>query len=455
MISTEILASRNPWWRGRERLDEDEDYRKWKEKKNRWVPDFVESFRFEPFSLHFLFGPRQVGKTTALKLLIKKLLDLGVREEAIFYFSCDGLTDFREVGEVLQGYLKMREGLGIGSSYIFLDEITFPKEWYRSIKMLIDSGRLREDVLVLTGSMSLLARREVEMFPGRRGKGKDFMLLPLSFRGFLKVVDRELYERLPSPLQTLEEEEIKGKTVVCLPFLDRLNSMLEKYLACGGFPPAVESFLESGKVSGEVYDIYLSWLMTDIAKMGRSVEVAREIVKVLLSKVPSPLSWEGIAKETGVKSPKTASAYVHLLNSLFVTLTLYHIDPSTGLVNFGKNKKIHFLDPLFFHMFSRWCLMKEVEEEKMMESVVASHLARSCSDGKELRSFYWRNAREIDVVVEKDGLKGFEVKWGKVEVDKRVVGKIKQVVYLSRDVFQEKPLVVPASAFLACLSPKF
>jgi len=53
-------------------------------------------------------------------------------------------------------------------------------------------------VLVLTGSTSLFAKREVEMFPGRRGKGKNFLLLPLSFRDFLEVVDREFYERVLS-----------------------------------------------------------------------------------------------------------------------------------------------------------------------------------------------------------------------------------------------------------------
>jgi predicted AAA+ superfamily ATPase len=375
-----------------------------------------------------------------------------VREESIFYFSCDELRDFREVGEVLESYLKMREGLGLKGSYIFLDEITFPREWYRSLKFLIDSGRLRDDVLVLTGSASLLAKRETEMFPGRRGGGRDFVLLPLSFRDFTKVADQNLHARLPSPLLTLREEEMKQKATACLPFLERLNSLLEKYLSCGGFPLAVGSFLETGRVPGEVYNTYLSWLKTDITKMGRSVELAREILKVLLSKMPSPLSWEGIAKETGVKSPKTASAYIHLFNCLFVTLTLYHVDPNTGSVNFGKNKKIHFIDPLFFHLFSRWCLVEESGPERMVEAAVASHLARFCSKGEELRAFYWRDAREIDVVVEMEGLKGFEVKWGKVEAERRMIGKIKQVTYLSKDSFSERPLVIPVAAFLACLS---
>jgi len=436
-----------------DKIAQDEDYRKWEEKKYRWVPAITQKMELKPFSLHFLFGPRQVGKTTAIKLLVKKLLDSGVKEESIFYFRCDEISDFRELGEVVRSYLDMRKRLGIWSSYILLDEVTFPREWYRSIKSMVDAGELKNDVVVLTGSASLLARREVETFPGRRGGGKDFTMLPLSFRDFIKVADAELHARLPS-LENLEEGEIKGKTAACLPFLDELNDLLEKYMSCGGFPLGVEFFLTSGRVGQGVYDAYLAWLKNDVTKIGRSVEIAREIVKVLLTKMPSPVSWESISKEIEIKSPKTASAYVHLLNSLFVTLTLYHIDLSRGSINFGKNKKIHFIDPLFYPMFSRWCLVELKDPEpKIAEAIAASHLARFSSQGElGANVFYWRDGEEVDVVVRSNGLKGFEVKWAeRAEGRRRMVGRMKQLTVLSRDAFQEKPIVTPLSAFLACM----
>jgi predicted AAA+ superfamily ATPase len=60
----------------------------------------------------------------------------------------------------------------ISGSFIFLDEITFPKEWFRTIKYYIDVGEFRNDVLVLTGSLSMYLKKEVELFPGRRGLEK-------------------------------------------------------------------------------------------------------------------------------------------------------------------------------------------------------------------------------------------------------------------------------------------
>lgn len=74
----------NPWWKGREGIEEDEDYRKWIGSEVRWVPEVIKKISLEPFSLNIIFGPRQVGKTTLLKLIVKKLLDEGKNPRSIF-----------------------------------------------------------------------------------------------------------------------------------------------------------------------------------------------------------------------------------------------------------------------------------------------------------------------------------------------------------------------------------
>ncbi|MDI6721318.1 MAG: AAA family ATPase, partial [Candidatus Aenigmarchaeota archaeon] len=189
------LFGQNPWWKDKSLIDKDYDIVKWKEKKYRWVPGIIEKISLKPFALHIITGPRQSGKTTTIKLLIKKLLD---KEEpkSIFYFNCENLADYRELTEVLESYIEFKAANSIEASFIFLDEITLPKEWYRSIKYLIDKGKFTRDAVIITGSSSLSVKREVELFPGRRGKGEDFILYPLSFRGFLNVVDPGLARKL-------------------------------------------------------------------------------------------------------------------------------------------------------------------------------------------------------------------------------------------------------------------
>ncbi len=82
-------------------------------------------------------------------------------------------------------------------------------------------------------------------------------------------------------------------------------------------------------------------------------------------------------------------------------------------------------------------------EDKIVESVVASHLARKYEVG------YWRSEGEIDVVT-KGGI-GFEVKWRRNAKPSRVrIGGIKNVVTLSRDDFSTDPLMIPVYLFLAC-----
>lgn len=445
-MDVEVLTSKNVWWKEKERFEEDEDYKKWKSKKIRWVPETIEKIGLEPFSLHFIFGPRQVGKTTLIKLLIKRLLEKA-DPKAIFYFRCDEVRDYKELEDIIVSYLELRKSVGIKSSYIFLDEITFPKEWFRTIKSLIDDGILKNDVLVLTGSASLEIRKETEYFPGRRGKGKNFLILPLSFREFIKVTNPKLFEKLPKKLTRLGE--IAEKAVKASIHLTELNEMLKVYFETGGFPLAVNSYAELGYVDESTLQTYLTWIKNDIVKAKRSPETAREIIKVILTKVPSPMSWEGVAKEITVKSPKTVNSYLKMLKSMFVLNISYHVDPNKVLIEFAKNKKIHLIDPLLYKVFEDWCFVKVSEKEnKIAESLLASHLSRFFEE-----IFYWRNKTEIDCVAKTNGrLVGFEVKWGERARPKKIfVGKIREVYVLSKKDLDVKNKVIPLSVFLALL----
>ena len=57
------MEEQNPWWYG----EEDYEYEKWKSFKIKWVPLLIDKIELKPFSLHFIVGSRQVGKTTAIE----------------------------------------------------------------------------------------------------------------------------------------------------------------------------------------------------------------------------------------------------------------------------------------------------------------------------------------------------------------------------------------------------
>jgi hypothetical protein len=449
-----LLLAMNPWWKGKEHIQEDEDYIKWDEKKVKWVPEVASNIRLEPFSLNFIFGPRQVGKTTAIKLIIKELLKEHKPEE-IFYFRCDELKDYKELEDLLVSYFKFKEEYEIKSSFIFLDEITFAHEWFRTIKSWIDEGKFKKDVLVVSGSASLEVMKHAEYFPGRRGKGKDFFILPLSFREFLKAIRPELEERLPK-LTLIDEMEIKIKSLKIFPHIEELNRLLNLYLRIGGFPLAINSYVNEKEVTSSVREAYLNWIKNDIVKVNRNSNTAREILKSVINKIPSPMSWESIAKETSIKSPKTINAYLHTLQELFLLRISYCLNLNNLTIDFGKNKKIHLIDPLFYELAEEWCLIDiKDKENKKVEDVLASHLSRF---GKKTgifseEIFYWQNGGEVDSVARmKNKAIGFEMKWGKnAKPASKIVGKMKEIYTISEHEFEPEKKIIPLSIFLSML----
>lgn len=67
----------------------------------------MEEISFEPDdAVYSLRGPRQVGKTTLLKLEIKRLLEAGVPAKNVFYYSFDLESSPRDVADIMGEYLE-------------------------------------------------------------------------------------------------------------------------------------------------------------------------------------------------------------------------------------------------------------------------------------------------------------------------------------------------------------
>lgn len=437
------MASQNVWWTGKEAISKDEDYHKWAESEVRWVPRLASKISFEPFSLNIIFGPRQVGKTTLLKLIIKRLLDNGVNPESIFYYRCDELADFRELDNLLREYISFKRSRGLSKSFIFLDEVTYPAQWFRAIKYRIDSGDLKNDVLTLTGSLSMYAKHEVETFPGRRGYGRDYLMLPLCFSEFLKVADSTI--RIPDVSNLSEILEKAGEL---FPFREKINELFELYLASGGYPEPVKMALSKRTISNSIMGTYVSSLRGDLARLRCSEAMAKRIIKAIIERTSSRVSLNSIAKELEVRSHKTVFRYLEILENLFVIKILYFMDPNTGEFNYSKLRKVYLTDPILYSALSNWSSASRPDDSKIAESVVACHLARVYETG------YWSNARELDVLIREGvNITGIEIKMKeKPEQVRIVLGRMKNVLTLSRERFEPEHKIIPASIFLAMLN---
>lgn len=393
-------AIQNVWWRGKGYIKDDKHLKDFSGKKYRFEPKILEE-KLVVGNIYTLRGPRQVGKTTLVKLLIKNLLERGIAEKGIFYASCDNLLNFSELLALVRSYLEFAASNNIGKKYIFLDEISGIENWQKAIKLLVDTGELKDTCVYLTGSHTLDIKYGFERLPGRTGKhGRDYTLLPLSFREFASLVKPETMDKV-MPIRTISIEQVNRAAGELMPFERELKVLFNQYLMTGGFPLAINEFYAEGKIPDYVYEIYASWVIGDIVRWGKQENILRQVLRTAILKQGSALSWDSFAKEAEIKSHKTVSSYVEDLKNMFVFFVLYFADMDKKIADYNKNKKIYFFDPFIYHIFNRKLYFKETDiTPSIVEATAAVHLARFAgSVAAEGRVFYWKNKRETDIVV--------------------------------------------------------
>jgi predicted AAA+ superfamily ATPase len=374
----ELIIKQNPWFEGKK----DYTLEKWESMRIKWIPKWINEISLQPFSLNFVIGPRQVGKTTGIKLLINELLKK-FPSKSIFYFDCTPLTTLENLKRILDKYLEIKKLENIRKSFIFLDEVTSIEGWWRIVKSYIDMGIFRDDVITVSGSSSLKLKGEAELFPGRRGFGKDIFVLPLTFKEFLAIKGIEVRSK-----GNIEEDM---KALFSLE--SRIREEFKNYLKYGGFPLSINE-----DPTSELQ--LISSIESEILRAKKSLELSKMIIASILRKAPSPLSFSTIGNDVGV-SYKTVQEYTEMFRRLFILeVALFKEDK----VKWRKERKFFFWDPFLVKTLSLWS-GEEYLENALYEWVVQSHLQRKFGS-----VYYYRNKFEIDCIA---GNLKIEVKVGK------------------------------------------
>ncbi len=363
-----ILRDSNPWWIKDEWERQDKNLVDFKNQSIRWIPSWIDRISLKSFSLNFVLGMRQVGKTTGIKLLIREILK-NVEPENVVYIDCDIFPDFLSLREALIDYIDAVDSAD--TKHIFLDEVTSIPDWWKAVKYLIDSGKFENCTVTVTGSSSIKVRKDAEMFPGRIGNGKMIEVMPLNFKEFVDVHGIRNYR--------LEYAEVE--------------KLFKRYLEVGGFPLTINGFSPSH---------ILNAIIGEIVRFGKSLEVTKETFSSLISKMPSALSFRAIAQDTSGYSYKTIQEYLEFFKNLYLLDFAYLKQGSRVL--YRKEKKIFFRDPLLISILSAWSGTSYLYSA-LIENVVQEHLFRRHGE-----IYYYKNAYEIDCVVNE--LK-VEVKAGK------------------------------------------
>ncbi|WP_457640382.1 ATP-binding protein [Persephonella sp.] len=265
----EIFYRFNPWWEEKFQTD-------FLDRPN-YTKKLIE--RIKDKNIEIVTGLRRVGKTTILKLIIQSLInEKNVNPKNIFYISLDfyGLEE-RSILEIIEEYLKLQEISFNEKIFLFLDEITYKKNFGQQLKNLYDLYNAK--VFATSSSSSVLKDKKAFL----TGRERITEILPLDFEEFLRF------------------KNIKIKKA------DKhlIEKYFEKYMEIGGIPEYVLS---------EDID-YIKQLIDDIIYKDiisihniKDQTAVREFFYLLMERAGKQLSLNKIAKILDI-SVDTARRY--------------------------------------------------------------------------------------------------------------------------------------------------
>lgn len=339
-------------------------------------------------------GPRQIGKTTHLKLLIRNRIN-EKNKNNFLYFNCDILENKSDMIEMVEKYLKHFDSLG--RKYILLDEITAVKDGILAIKYLIDSGMKKDITYIVTGSSTVNIKKTGEYLPGRRGAGVDFHFGPVSFADFLAV-------QYPLKFHPFKAADALEKYFIDIKKNILLQKELDKYLICGGIPKVINDYLFNGNISLDSFYLYRDWIVSETAKNGKREQVIKIILERIISSIGSDVSYNSFASDSSIGSHNTVYDYLNFLEDAFVIRQVYNYDYHQKKMRLRKNKKFYLNDPFLFWLL-RWWLEGDLAspsesmgdsmlKSRLIENICYSRLSSLFSD-----IYFYREKEEIDFIV--------------------------------------------------------
>ncbi len=386
----------NPWWEDKSSLLNDKHVRSFLSSHIHYLPF---DWKRLDAGIYTLRGLRQIGKTTAMKVLIHRLLQEDVSTRSILWLVADNMKDRHELVQTLVDIIPL---IDEGKKYIFIDEVSFIKNWQYAIKYVVDSGLIDTDVdvVMLSGSSSIDIYRGKERLPGRRGNGKDIVFLPITFRQFVSI-----YKGIDIPSLSLEEvlnmsePELKRLWLEYAEFEKDFNV----YKTVGGIPSIFNGYI-SGQSLDKYESVFADVIIGDIERFGKNRNILKRILAYVINTLGSRFSFSSLASEVEVHT-LTAKDYIDILAYAYVLGIVHFIDISTKRIRPKKQKKVYPADVFLVNVLGRMTGVQANREGHLMEVIVYEHLLHMCDTLMGLTGengpYFWYSdkGKEVDFVI--------------------------------------------------------
>ena len=329
-----------------------------------------------------LSGGRQTGKTTLLKQWKAELLERRVPTNAIAYLTGELVDDHHSLIRLVTDLLTEIPDKGL--TFIFLDEVTYIRDWDKGVKYLADAGMLENTVLVVTGSDMVIIKEARMRFIGRRGIAEkvDFHLYPLSFFEYVKLSKRISHDEVDLLTITNELPRIE--------LFDRLYEEFDRYLYHGGFLTAINDMAMHQRILPATFSTYSDLIRGDVLKRNKQEHYLLEILQAIVKRYGSQITWNALAHDLSTDHPKTIADYVALLVSMDAAFVQAALLEDKLTASPKKAKKLMFADPFIYHAVNSWInpckdpfheqlkptLTDADRSAKLVEACVATHYRR-------------------------------------------------------------------------------
>ncbi len=323
-----------------------------------------------------LYGPRQVGKTTLVREILKtiELKKLEINADEHKYI------------DVLSGRdLKTLELLVSGYDLLFIDEAQRVPDIGINLKILRDG--IPGLKIIVTGSSSFdLANKINEPLTGRTSTQ---FLYPIS-----------LYE--------LSEQYNRFE----------LNERLDEFLIYGMYPELF-SIQNSREKEEYLYELTSSYLYKDALQLKNIKHSGKvhDLLRLIAFQIGSQVSVAELGRALGM-AKDTVESYINLLEKAFVLFRL---------PGYSRNlrKEVTKMDKIYFYdLGTRNCIIGNLnplkyrdDNGKLWENFLIAERKKLLSyKQQKANEYFWRThtGAELDYVEERGGgLHGFEFKYGK------------------------------------------
>ena len=291
-------------------------------------------------------GIRRCGKSSLLKLMIRHLLETGIRQEQIVEMNFES-HDFRSMtSDAVYHYVKEKAIPG-KRMYLFFDELQRIDAWEDAV----NSFRVDLDCdIYITGSNAYLLSSEYSTYLS--GRCVEIKMLPLSFREFLDFHNFEVRETSSALGGTHRQVfDQNGERY-------DLREVFDAYMRFGGMPGIADIGLDQEKSLSLLEGIYSTVVVRDILERVKrrgqrqitDSALLRKIVLFLADNIGSSVSVSSIGntlmneglledgKRRGTPSTHTVQAYIAALleSYFFYEIKRFDIKGKEDLRTLGK-----------------------------------------------------------------------------------------------------------------------